>query len=157
MKIIKNNRKKGDCGVVAAFNAASWCNVYKSYKEIEKIAKSCGYNPDGGIYSFQFANLMKKLSIPAKKIHPRSMKEIESKLYLGKLFVFLYTPTGLRCGHAVTIFTDHKGIIRIINPDDERITWNELASDIHANGMMSFNVYEVPCRLNTKNDDARSS
>ena len=158
MRLIKKNRRAKDCGVVAAFNAASWCNLYRSYSEIEKQAKGCGYNRKKGIYSFQFAALMKKLSVPAKKTKPKSVREIESKLYLGKFFVLLYRPTGYSIGHAIVAFMDHKGHIRVINPDSKRLTWNDLAADIHANGMKEFHVYEIPDRqfadpMAARNDD----
>lgn len=146
MKLIRKNRKKKDCGVVAAFNAASWCNVYRPYNEIEKAAKSCGYNPTKGIWSFQFAKLLKKLDVPVKKIKPKSIEDIESKIYLGKFYCLLYRPTGYDIGHAIVVFLDHRGNIRVINPDRVRITWNDLAAEIYANGMKEFHVYEIPHR-----------
>lgn len=101
---------------------------------------------------------MKKLNVPAKKVKPRSIEEIESKLYLGKFFVLLYRPTGDIIGHAIVTFVDHKGHIKVINPDSKRITWDDLAADIHANGMKEFHVYEIPHRqLVTKNDDSRTA
>jgi hypothetical protein len=155
VRLIKKNRRSKDCGVVAAFNAASWCNVYKPYREIEKFARGCGYNRKRGIYNFQFASLMKKLNVPAKKVKPRSIEQIESKLYLGKFFVLLYRPTGDIIGHAIVAFSDHKGHIRVINPDSQRITWGDLVSDVRTNGMKEFHVYEIPRRqVVTKNDDS---
>lgn len=158
MKIIRKNKKRGDCGVVAAFNAASWCNAYRPYTEVEKLAKSCGYHPDKGIWHFQFANLVKKLGIPAKKVRPKSLEELQTSIYLGKFFVFLYTPTGQHTGHAITVFLDHTARIRIINPDEERVTWGDFASDVHANGMRNLTIYEIPRRdLVKKHDDKRAN
>ena len=132
--------------MIAAFNAASWCNLGHSYRDVEKAAKSCGYHPEKGIYHFQFSNLISKLNIPAKKMRPRSLGELESKMYLGKFFIFLYTPTGEFNGHAIVAFTDHEGNIRLINPDSERETWDEFAAEIYAKGMKNMSVWELPCR-----------
>jgi len=153
MKIIRRNQKKGDCAVVAGFNASSWCHSYKPYKVVEKIAKSCGYHPERGMYIFQFANLMKKLKIPAKRVKPKNMYAVESKLYLGSLLIFLYTHTGSYNGHVMTAFMDHKGRIRLINTNNEPITWDDFASDIQAREMSNFAVYEVPPRSMVKKND----
>lgn len=158
MRIIKKNKTKTDCSVVAAFNAASWCNSYRPYKEVEKIAKSCGYNPQRGIYHFQFSNLIKKLQIPAKKIKPKSIDELETKLYLGKCFIFIYYLTGNIGGHVITAFMNHKGNIKLVNTQDGLITWGDFASEIHARGMKEFHVYEIPNRqLVRKHDDSRTA
>lgn len=138
---------------MAAYNAASWCNLKLSYEQVEKYARACGYSYRGGIYFFQFANLVKKLGIPAKKVKPKSIDDIESRLYLGKFFIFLYTAVGAPNGHAIVAFTDHEGNIMLINPDQERITWGDFASDVYSNGMKNFIVYEIPCREMVKQND----
>lgn len=158
MKMIKNNRKVGDCGVVAAYNVLSWCNNHRSYREVEKVAKSCGYNSDKGIYFFQFANLIKKLNLPAKKIKPKSLEEILNKLYSGKFFVFLYTPTGSGRGHAMSAFVNHNGKIMLINPESKRSTWGRFCVDLIENGTRNFAIYEIPRRTAVnKNDESRSN
>ena len=154
MKILTKNKTKYDCGLIAIFNALAWCKIPKTYKQIEKIAKTCGYSPDKGIYNFQLNNLIQKLNIPAKQVKPKSLEEIQESLYLGRFFIFLYRPTGDDGGHAITSFVDHNGKIKLINSDQERMTWNEFASDIHANGMKAFHVYEIPYR-GTFADDFR--
>jgi hypothetical protein len=155
MRLIKKNRKKKDCGVVAAFNVSSWCDLYKPYTQIEKAAKSCGYNPDKGIYFFQFASLMKKLGIPSKRLKSATVHDIESGLYLGKFFVLLYRPNGYDLGHVIVTFLDHHGHIRVINPDSKRVTWGDLASDVYAKGMKDFHVYEIPNRKSIQRMAAR--
>lgn len=161
MKIIRNNKKKGDCGVVAAYNAASWCNISKPYEEVEKIARSCGYNPERGIYFFQFSNLVKKLGLPAKKIRPKNLDEILDKLYRGKFFVFLYTPVGYHTGHAISAFVDHKGRITLVNPEpgkNPRATWSSFVVDMLENGAKNFAAYEIPRRsLVKRHDESRAS
>lgn len=147
MKIIKKNKLKTDCGVVAAYNAASWCNSCRSYSEVERLAKSCGYNPNKGIFFFQFANLMKKMGLPAKRIKPKSRKEVESRLHSGKFLIFLYTPTGHANGHAITAFVNHRGKIVIVNPEGKRSTWFAFASDLSRNGVRNFIAYEIPQRV----------
>ena len=146
MKIIAKNKTKFDCGIVAAHNAASWCNVHKKYSEIEKIAKSCGYNPNKGMYPFQFDNLLKKLKVPVKKIKLKSLRQLKNKLYLGKLFIFLYKPNKESNGHIIAVFLNHHGKIQIVNPDIERLTWIDFIEDISNNGMVEFISYEIPQR-----------
>ncbi len=146
MKIIRKNKSYVDCGIVAAHNVASWCNLPKSYREVEKLAKSCGYNEERGIYLFQFANLIKKMGVPAKRVWPRSLGQLESKLNSGKLFILLYTPAGEGIGHVVTAFLDHNGDITLINPEADRRSWYTLTSDLVSNGAKDFQVYEVPSR-----------
>lgn len=159
MNILTNNKKKRDCGVVAAYNAASWCNATRPYEEVEKLARSCGYNPEKGIYFFQFSNLVKKLGVPAKKIRPRNLDEILDKLYKGKFFVFMYTPTGMDVGHAISAFVDHTGKVRLINPEpgNSRTTWSSFVLDMCQNGARNFAAYEIPRRLAKRNDESRSS
>src|SRR5882672_7714434 len=125
MKILRKNKKKRDCVVVAAYNAASWCNLNKTYKEIEKVARSCGYNDKKGTYYFQFDNLVKKLNLPAKRIKPRSLNEIENRLYKGRFFIFLYTELNSSTGHAVSAFVDHAGRVILVNPEGELKNWFE--------------------------------
>lgn len=147
MNILRNNKKRGDCGVVAAYNAAIWCHDGRPYEEVEKIAKSCGYHPEKGIYTFQFSNLMKKLGIPAKKVKPRNLDSILNRLYGGKFFIFLYTPTGMSIGHVISAFVDHKGRITLINPEaNERATWSSFVIDMLENGASNFAAYEIPRR-----------
>lgn len=160
MKLIKKNKTSSDCGVVAAFNAASWCNKYRPYQEVEKIARSCGYSKKNGIYPFQFQYLLKKLDVPVKKVKLKSLEELESRIYLGKFYCLLYTPVGYDVGHVVSVFMDHKGAIRVINAV-EWLTWDDLAAEINANGMRNFNVYELPHRelvrkVATRNDELRA-
>lgn len=159
MKLIKKNKRAKDCGVVAAFNAASWCHLYRPYRDIEKVAMSCGYSRKKGIYLFQFAALLNRLEIPAKRIRPKSVESLESRIYIGRFIVVLYTPNGYDLGHVIVAFLDHRGNIRVINPDSERTTWGDLAADINANGMKEFHVYEVPNRrfLKEKNDESRAA
>jgi len=145
VKILKKNKTQTDCAVVAAYNAASWCNLKKTYKEVEKAARECGYG-NHGLYVFQFSFLLKKLKIPAKHVKPRSLGDIESKLLLGKFLILLYTQTGQNVGHVVTAFTDHEGRIKLVNPENTLQTWNELAAEVYAHGMKNFFVYELPCR-----------
>jgi hypothetical protein len=156
MRIITKNKNKRDCGIVAAFNAAVWLNSPKPYKYVEKLAKSCGYNPERGIYDFQFSHLLKKLDIPAKKIKPKSMDSLAKKVYVGKCLVLLYTQTGVSTGHAVTVFMDHKGMIRIFNPLGELKNWGQIATDIKKHGMKDFNVYEIN-RRTKRYDVARAA
>jgi Peptidase C39 family len=144
MKLIKKNKGASDCGVVAAFNAASWCNVYRTYADVEKLARSCGYGKSG-IYPFQFSYLLKKLGIPVKKVKPKSLDQLESNIYTGKFYCILYTPAGFSNGHVVSVFMDHKGNIRVINPV-KWLTWNELAAEMNAHGMVNIHLYEVPHR-----------
>lgn len=146
MKLIKKNTHKKDCGVVAAFNAASWCGVYRPYGEIEKAAKSCGYNPSKGIYHFQFAQLLRVLDIPAKKAKPKSREALESKIHLGKFYVLFYQLTGDSLGHIISAFTDHTGSIKIVNPAKYLRTWNDLMTEIDTNGVKELHVYEMPAR-----------
>lgn len=158
MRIIKKNKNKHDCGIVAAFNAAAWSDLKFTYKKVEKIAKSCGYNPNKGIYQFQFSNLLKKLSVPAKQIKPKSMESLTNKVYLGKCLVILYTQNGIDCSHIITVFRDHTGTIKMINPAGEIKSWGTLATDIRKNGMREFYVYEIPNRkLVRKYDDNRTA
>lgn len=158
MKIITRNIKKNDCAVVAAFNAASWCYVDKTYEEVEKLAKASGYSLKKGTRNFQFVNLIKKLNIPVKRVKPKSLDDIRSRLNSGKLFIFLYTPTGEHVGHAVSMFSDHTGKIIIVNSDAERSTWSEFVHDINTNGMKNFFIYEIPRRdLVKHNDVSRTS
>jgi hypothetical protein len=149
MKIVKKNRKSGDCGVVAAFNASSWCNMDRPYKEVDRIARSCGYHPRKGIRDFQFVNLANKLGLPYRRVRQMKLDEIESGLYLGKCFVLLYFPrqypTGHVTGHVITVYMSNDRI-KIINPDDVRITWSEFASDYYAKGMRELIAYELPAR-----------
>lgn len=119
MKLIKKNKKSKDCGVVAAFNAASWCNLYKSYREVEKLAMACGYNENGGMYSFQFANLIKMLGLPAKKTGIKTIETLEKNLRNGKLYIIFYIFAESDEGHIVAVFADHEGRIRLINPEKE--------------------------------------
>lgn len=149
MKLITKNKKKFDCGVVAVYNAASWCNLSFFYEDVEKIAKSCGYSSKG-IYPFQFANLVKKLKLPAKKVALKNLEEVEEKLRLGRFFIFLYTPTGFDTGHIISLFMNHEGSIEIVNPERGRITWEDLISDIFSNGMKNFLAYEIPNRKLSK-------
>lgn len=154
MNMIKNNKFEKDCGIVAAYNAASWCNFNKSYSEIETVAKSCGYSPDAGIYFFQFDKLVKKLGLPAKRLLPKSRQQIESKLHAGKFFIFLYTPIGTKSGHAMTAYNDHNGRIRLINSEGNRKTWLDFVLDLSVNGAKNFVVYEIPPRnAAQKHDD----
>lgn len=146
MKIIAKNKKKADCGVVAAFNAASWCKKYQPYEKIEKVARGCGYNPFKGIWDFQFCSLLQKLQVPYRKINNINLDDLQSKLYLGKCFLISYRPTEWAVGHLVTVYMDKSGHIKVINPDVERMTWNEFAADTFAGGMLEINAYELPGR-----------
>lgn len=146
MKLIKKNKRSKDCVIVAAYNAAIWRNMPYTYEKVEEIARGCGYNPKKGMYRFQFIRLVKKLNIPTRKIEPKSVEELTSKLNIGKFLVLLYTPTGEGRGHAATAFMDHQGHIRVINPENQRPTWSELIADIKENGMKEFHVYELPRR-----------
>lgn len=146
--MILANRNKVDCGVVAAFNASAWCNINLTYDKVEKIAKSCGYSKNG-IYDFQFANLISRLNIPAKRIPPKSIENLEKQLYRGKFFIFFYTPSQIKpgaSGHIVTAFVDHTGEIRILNPDGVRRTWRMFVNDLNENGVKNFVAWEIPRR-----------
>lgn len=148
MKMIHWNKTETDCGVVAAFNASAWCNIKTTYKKVEKVARSCGYS-EKGIYFFQFDYLVKKLNIPAKKVALKGVKDLEKRLYRGKFFIFLYTPTEVKgSGHAITAFVDHTGNIRIVNPEPggKRFTWRRFVTDLNENGVKNFAAWEVPQR-----------
>lgn len=148
MKMILANRNKVDCGVVAAFNASTWCNIKLTYDKVEKIAKSCGYSKNG-IYDFQFANLINRLGIPAKRIVPKSRENLEKQLYKGKFFIFFYTSSQVEpgaSGHIVSAFVDHTGEIRIVNPEGYRRTWLRLVTDLNENGVKNFVAWEIPRR-----------
>lgn len=146
MRLVRKNKKHRDCVVVATYNIAAWCNARRPYKEVEKIAKSCGYNDKKGVYYFQFDNIIKKMNLPVKRVRPKSFNEIESKLRRGKFFVFFYTPTGDASGHAMSAFVDDQGIVRLINPESQRVNWFQFGWDITLNGVRNFRVYEVPAR-----------
>ena len=149
IKLLYKNQKKLDCGIVAVFNASQWCNIAQPYETIEKLAKSCGYNPKKGIFFFQFANLIKKLKLPAKRVKSKSIKEIESKLDSGKFFIFLYTSAESDTGHAIVTFTDHRGRIIIINPQKNGPkTWIGFAYKLVTEGAKNFIAYEIPRRTN---------
>ena len=156
MKLLLKNKKKLDCGIIAAFNMAAWCNSPKTYEELEKLAKTCGYSPKKGIFFFQFANLIKKMKLPTKRIRSTSIQELEDKLSKGKCFVFLYTLAGEDNGHAMMVFSDHLGRFKIINPQKSRSkTWWDFAWDVQVNGVRNMAIYEIPRRKSY--DDARSS
>jgi len=150
MKIIFKNQKKGDCGVVAAFNAAWWCNRAISYQWVEKLAKSCGYNESNGMYAFQFAKLIKKLKLPANKIKPRSMEYVKDGMYCGKSYIFLYTRRASDRGHVIMTFLDHEGVFRIINPGRSLGSWKIFEQDLQDNGVRNFYVYELPSKHSDK-------
>lgn len=142
------NKTKTDCGVVAVANAVAWCNLGKTYEEVEKVARACGYG-QRGIYGFQFVNLLRKLKIPAKRVGPLGLEYLENQLHNGKMFIFFYTPYSVRpgaSGHVVTAFADHTGNIRIVNPDRHRRTWRSFVSDLNENGVKNFASWEVPER-----------
>jgi hypothetical protein len=148
MKMILANKTKVDCGVVAAFNASAWCNIKTTYRKVEKLARSCGYGKSG-IYDFQFANLINKLNIPAKRIDPKSRENLEKKLYSGKFFIFFYTLPQIKSatsGHIVTAFLDHTGEIKIVNSDGYRRTWWRFVTDLNENGVKNFIAWEIPRR-----------
>lgn len=146
MKLIKKNRTSSDCGIVAAFNAASWCNVGKSYNYIVKTAASCGYSSNKGIWPFQFVSLTKKLKIPAKKIKPKNFKDLKNKLYDGKLLIIFCRRTEEMSGHIVSLFMDHEGSIVLVNPNKRMKSWVSLVRDISINGIKEFHIYEIPRR-----------
>ena len=147
IKLLRHNKTTGDCGIVAAFNAAQWCNSPKTYKSIEKIAKTCGYNTQKGIFFFQFAHLLGKLRLPTKRIKPKSVKELENKLDAGKCLLILYTPSSDENGHAIMVFIDHTGRIIIINPQKNGPqTWWRFTWDLVLNGVRNLAVYELPRR-----------
>lgn len=146
MKMAQRNRKKRDCGVVAIYNAAKWCNDRKTYREIEQMAKSCGYSEKRGLYYFQFANLVAKSGLPAKQIRPKDLNDLENRLYKGKFFILLYTPTGSKNGHAMSAFVDHQGVVKIVNPMRRCKNWFKFGIDITLNGVKDFVVYEIPKR-----------
>lgn len=146
MKLIRQNRKKKDCAVVATYNALEWCKKPTSYEEVEKIAKSCGYSLKKGIYLFQFNNLTKRLGIPAKRFKPKKLDDIVRRLYKGKLLIFFYTPTGCDSGHIISVFLDHTEKVSIINPDSKRVTWRSFVSDLSKNGVKDFAIFEIPER-----------
>jgi len=146
MKVIRNNRTNVDCTLIAAFNASSWCKKYKTYKEIAKIAKSCGYASRKGLMDFQFVNLLKKLGLPFKRLKGIHIDDVESEIYMGKCYLITYFPFGYTDGHIVTAFLDKNGNIKVVNPDWNRITWPELASSIYSNHMKGWMAYELPCR-----------
>lgn len=143
MKIITKNRHKADCGVVAAFNAASWCRKYKTYDHIHELALNLGYCMVRGIKDHQFRRLLNKLCVPFKRIRQINLDEIQSRLYLGKCMVVTYYPVGWPHGHLVTIYMNRKGQIRVINPDEQRMTWNDFASQALAGAMERMLVYEL--------------
>ncbi len=132
--------------MVAVYNASRWCQLPKTYREIEKVARSCGYSQKGGIRYFQFANLVSKIGLPARKIKPKSLNDIESRLYRGKFFIFLYTAAGKKSGHAMTAFVDHEGIVKIVNPMRRCKNWFKFGIEIMLNGVEDFVVYELPER-----------
>jgi len=146
VKLIRKNKKENDCGIVAAYNVASWCNIYKSYSEVERIAKSCGYNSERGIFFFQFAHLMKKLNIPIKKVNVSSIEDMKEKFYAGKLLAFLYTSVGFNVGHAMIGFLGHNAKIQMVNSLSS-YNWIDFSEEIEECGMKNFIVYEIPARI----------
>lgn len=136
---------RSDCGVVAAFNAASWSKKTTTYALVERAARCSGYKKGRGIYGFQFVNLLNKLNIINKRSVNKNIEEIETEILLGKCFVILYHPKGHSYGHAITALR-HRGRISILNPDSTHITWNEFASDCYAGGMESLVAFELPHR-----------
>jgi hypothetical protein len=148
MKMIARNRKKADCGVVAAFNAASWCKKNKTYDQIHELALKCGYVPGRGIQDFQFRRLLNKLHVNFKRVRNFNLEEIQSSLYLGKCLVVSYFPTYWPNGHLVTIFMDKSGKIKIVNSDNERMTWNDFAAEVSAGVMERINIYELTSNRN---------
>lgn len=146
MKIITKNRKEADCGVVAAFNAASWCKKSKTYEHVEELALKCGYIPGTGIQNFQLRRLLNKLHVNFKRIRDINLEEVQSQVYLGKCILVSYFPKGWPHGHVVTIYMNKDGNIRVVNSDRERMTWNDFAAEVFAGVMGRFDVYELPTR-----------
>ena len=165
MKLIKFNKTKTDCGVVAAFNAGQWSGIRCTYARTMRLALASGYSPEGGMYAFQFSNLMMKLNVPFKKISPKSPEDLYKKLKKGSMLAIFYLPTGKDTGHVLSCLVDYEGKAFIVNPERRRSsgrrTWITLMRDIEANGMKEFHVYEIPrkrpIRLALRNDESRTA
>lgn len=145
MKVIRRNLDKNGCGVVGAFNALSWCNKPKKYEDILKIAKEkFGYSPKGGMSGYNFSRLIKHFKVPAKDAVGLSVEDIQSKVYMGKAFVLLYTSADAKMGHITFIMADKNGKIKVIN-EQPGVGWDDIASDIAAGGSIGA-AWELPNR-----------
>ena len=165
MKLIKFNKTKTDCGVVAALNAAQWSGLRCTYDKAMKLALASGYSPEHGVYAFQFSNLLMKLNVPFRKISPKSPECMLKRLKNGSMLAVLYVPTTHNVGHALSCLVDYEGKAFIVNPERKRSsgrrTWITLMRDIKTNGMKEFHVYEIPrkqrIKLATGNDESRTA
>ena len=147
MKVIRKNLDLKDCGIVAAFNAASWCKNPHPYLVIRSMAKlSCKYKKSVGITNTNLDKLLNLMKLPVKKLEGKNMEEIESSIMLGKAVILTYKQTRSQEGHAVMVFLDKHGKIKILNPELELNGWNSLAAEIHAGAMDWVIGWELPHR-----------
>lgn len=145
MNIITRNKTKADCGIVAAYNASSWCNMGISYDDIVPVAEVVGYDKEKGITPRDFDELVRALDMPARMLQKTNPFEIQKIVRTGQAVIVLYVEKGKKFGHAITIFPqrDH---IKIINGDKNKwTTWNDFAAEIHA-GIISLNAWVLPFR-----------
>jgi hypothetical protein len=145
MKVMRKNRTKSDCGLIATFNAASWCKRNIPYNRIKTVASDWfGYGEGRGMLLPELPNLLKKLRIPFSEVKKNPL-EIQEEIYSGKAFVIGYKQTGEDFGHAILVLRDKHGKIATLNAE-EGFTWNHFAAEIEAGGMESIVMLELPRR-----------
>lgn len=161
MKLLRANKTKTDCGIVAAYNAAQWFGIKCTYGKVLALAVSTGYNPKVGLYLPQFRKMLRILGVPVKKIRPKSPDAMVKKINQLNMLAVLYVPTGCTVGHALSCVLDCKGDPLIVNPEPgkygDRRTWANFIVDAEVNGMKEFHVYEIPYRTVVRNDDSRTT
>lgn len=146
---------------MAAYNAASWCEINIEYPILLKLAREFGWNRKSGIKIVKLDKLLSLLKIPKKfdlRVNPYA---IQRELYAGKAYLVGYKSHYDKGGHAIMLFLDKNGKIRLINPAHKKfITWDDLAAEANAGGMEFMVAWELPTRQYVKKqryDEQRSS
>lgn len=144
MHLIKENLNKKDCGIVATYNAMSWCGQRPDYDSIRSRAiLDFGYSDDSGITFDDFEKMLLELEVPIVEIENKNLFNIQGEIYLGRAIVLGYKLKGHDLGHISIVFYGAWGI-RIINKDGLHDSWDDLAAELNAGGASELYVWKLP-------------
>lgn len=140
MKFLKKNQERRGCGLVTAYNAATWLGMKISYEYVSLQARAwCGFTGKSGMKTKNMTALFRALNVPTKRLKKGTLLNVAlNALWDGHAVAFGYHDTEDGFGHAILVTPDFK----ILNPDYKYKKWNDLFNAICTN-KVSYNAWIV--------------
>ena len=124
MKLLRKNRDRNGCGLIAVHNAAQMSGQPIPYERVLWAARSwCKYSRYGGMTNAQITSLVRTLNLNARHIRKgTSFEKIMCSFFEGHSVIISYQDKQDGYGHAVLVTPNFK----ITNPDNKYVEWKDL-------------------------------